>query len=209
MIDVFTLRIIAGILLASSLLLIYVVNFRGDKISESYEVKTEVPVATSIEAVGGFATIGVPMISIVLLVVFPSIAYESILNFYFFGDTFVQVAGMFLYIGGSALLIWSARHLGKFDTGKIAVAQDHVIVETGPYARVRHPGYTATLLIVLAVLFISLNVLLIVNLVLATGYFAYRVRLEEKLLSSQHNFGDQYLNYMNRTGRFVPKLRYP
>lgn len=207
MIDVFILRIVVGVLLVSSFLLIYVVNFRGDKVSEPYDTKTEIHVPTSIEIVGGIVTIIVPLGAIIVLVVLPVIVYETILNFYFFGDTFVQLFGMFLYAGGGSLLYWSAKHLGKFDTGKVAVAQDHVLIESGPYGRIRHPGYTATFLLALAVYFILLNVLLIVNLVLAAGYFLYRARLEEKLLSSQDSFGDQYLSYMNRTGRFFPKLR--
>ena len=207
MIDVFILRIVAGVLLVSSFLLIYVVNFRGDKVSEPYETKTEIHVPTSIEIVGDIVTIIVPLVTIIVLVILPATVYETILNFYFFGDTFVQLFGMFLYVGGGALLYWSARHLGKFDTGKIAVAQDHVLIETGPYERIRHPGYTGTFLLALAVFFLLLNVLLLVNLVAAAGYFLYRARLEEKLLSSQDSFGDQYLSYMSRTGRFFPKLR--
>ena len=140
MIDVFILRIVAGVLLVSSFLLIYVVNFRGDKVSEPYETKTEIHVPISIEIVGDIVTIIVPLVTIIVLVILPATVYETILNFYFFGDTFVQLFGMFLYVVGSALLYWSARHLGKFDTGMIAVAQDHVLIETGPYARIRHPG---------------------------------------------------------------------
>ncbi len=113
---------------------------------------------------------------------------------------------MVLYVGGGALLIWSARHLGKFDVGKVAVAEDHVLVETGPYARVRHPGYTAQFLVALAVSFILLNALLFVNLVAAAGFYVHRARLEEKLLSSEDGFGEQYLSYMSRTGRFFPRL---
>ncbi|MHA2378166.1 MAG: methyltransferase family protein [Candidatus Thorarchaeota archaeon] len=207
MIDVLSLRIIAGVILVSSILLIYVVNFRHGKGSGSYEVKTEIHVPASIEVIGGIVTVLVPIVSIILLVVLPTTIYGTVLNFYFFGDTFVQIVGVILYAGGGFLLIWSARHLGKFDISKVAVAQDHVLVETGPYARVRHPGHTATLLLAIAVLLILLNVLLIANLVAAAGYFVYRARLEEKLLSSQDGFGDTYLSYMSRTGRFFPRLR--
>lgn len=113
---------------------------------------------------------------------------------------------MLLYVGGGILLFWSARHLGKFDTSKIAVAHDHVLVDTGPYSRVRHPGITATFLLAIAVFLILLNVLLFANLMAAAGYSLYRARLEEKLLSSEDGFGDQYLSYMSRTGRFFPRL---
>ena len=207
MIEVFILRIIAGVLLASSFVLIYIVNFRNVKDGESYETRTEVNTATSIEVVGGLATIVIPFLAIILLVLLPTTVYETVLNFYFLGDTLLQLVGIFLYIGGGVLLYWSARHLGKFDISRVAVAQDHVLVDTGPYARVRHPGYTGTFLLAFAVLLIMLNILLIVNLVAVAGYYEYRARLEEKLLSSQDGFGEEYLSYMSRTGRFFPKLR--
>jgi protein-S-isoprenylcysteine O-methyltransferase Ste14 len=207
LIDVFILRIIAVVVLLSSFLLIYVVNFTGDKVSESYETKTEIPESTAIEILGGIVTIIVPMITIIALVALPELVYEMIFNFYFFGDTFVQFIGILLYVGGGVLLYWSAKHLGKFDYGKVAIAQDHVLIDTGPYARVRHPGYTGTFLFALAVFFLSLNVLLLFNLFGVAGYYVYRARLEENLLSSQEGFGDKYLSYMSRTGRFFPKLR--
>ena len=205
--DVFILRIIAGVLLASSFVLIYIVNFRNVKDGESYETRTEFNVATSIEVVGGLTTVVIPLFAIILLVLLPMTVYETVLNFYFLGDTLLQLVGIFLYMGGGVLLFWSARHLGKFDIGRVAVAQDQVLVDTGPYARVRHPGYTGTFLLAFAVLLILLNILLILNLVAAAGYFEYRARLEEKLLSSQDGFGEEYLSYMSRTGRFFPKLR--
>jgi protein-S-isoprenylcysteine O-methyltransferase Ste14 len=206
LIDVFILRIVAGALLFSSVLLIYVVNFRGAKVDESYETKTEVHVPTSIEIVGGIVTIFVPFGAIIVFMVLPATIYGTILNFYFVGDTLVQLLGMLLYAGGGAILYWSAKHLGKFDSGKVAIAEDHILIESGPYSRVRHPGYTATFLLALAVFFILLNVLLIANLVVAAVYFVYRAQLEEKLLSSQDGFGDEYSSYMSRTGRFFPKL---
>lgn len=71
MFEVFILRIIAGILLASSFLLIYVVNFRGNNDDESYKARKEVPIATASEVAGGIVTIIVPMVSIILLVLIP------------------------------------------------------------------------------------------------------------------------------------------
>ncbi|MHA2005238.1 MAG: methyltransferase family protein [Candidatus Thorarchaeota archaeon] len=209
MIDTLIMRLIAGVLLVSTFLLIYVVNFRGKEDQGQFEVKTEVPFPSSIEAIGAIATFMVPIASIILILVVPATIYETGLNIFFIGDGFVQVLGIIAYVIGGALLIWSARHMGKFDVSKVAVSNDHYLVDTGPYARVRHPGYTGTFLVVLAVLFLLLNVLLIINLVVAAGYFVYRARLEEKLLSSDDGLGEQYLSYMKRTGRFLPKLRSP
>ena len=209
MIDVLILRIIAGVLLVSSFLLIYVVNFWGKKDEGPYEVKTEVPYPSSIEAFGAIATFVVPIGAITLMLVTPSLVYETALNIYFAGDIFIQVLGIIAFMIGGALLIWSARHLGKFDVGKVAVSNDHFLVDTGPYARVRHPGNTGTFHVVLAPLLLLLNVVLIIDLVAAAGYFVYRARLEENLLSCQDDLGEQYLDYMKRTGRFFPRLRIP
>ncbi|MHA2312617.1 MAG: methyltransferase family protein [Candidatus Thorarchaeota archaeon] len=167
MIDTLTMRLIAGVLLISTFLLIYVVNFRGKKDEGPYETKTEVPFPSSIEAIGAIATFLVPIGAIILMLVVPATVYETGLNIYF----------------------------------------PHFLVDTGPYARVRHPGYTGTFLVVLAVLLLLLNVLLIINLAAASGYFVYRAKMEEKLLSSQDGLGDQYLMYMKRTGMLFPRLR--
>ncbi|MHA2142983.1 MAG: methyltransferase family protein [Candidatus Thorarchaeota archaeon] len=207
MIDTLTMRLIAGVLLISTFLLIYVVNFRGKKDEGPYETKTEVPFPSSIEAIGAIATFLVPIGAIILMLVVPATVYETGLNIYFPGDSFIQILGIVAYVIGGVLLIWSARHLGKFDVGKVAVSKDHFLVDTGPYARVRHPGYTGTFLVVLAVLLLLLNVLLIINLAAASGYFVYRAKMEEKLLSSQDGLGDQYLMYMKRTGMLFPRLR--
>jgi len=179
MIEVFTLRIIGGILLASAFLIIYVVNFRSDGSSEGFETMSKIQVATSIEVMGTIAAIVVPLVAITLLVFLPSTVYGTLLNFYFPGDTFVQLAGIFLYAIGGGLLIWSSRHLGKFDTSTIAIAQDYDLVDTGPYARVRHPGYTATFLLAFAVLLILLNYLFIVNLFVVAAYHNFKARLGE------------------------------
>ena len=207
MIDTLMMRLIAGVLLVTVFLLIYVVNFHGKKDYGPYEEKSVLPFSPLIEAIGAITVILIPIIAIILMLAIPSLVYETALNIYFPGDYFIQIGGIVAYIIGGALLIWSARHLGKFDVGKVAVANDHFLVDTGPYARVRHPGYTGEILVVLAVTLLLLNVLLVIDIVVAFGYILYRAKIEEKLLSSQDGLCEQYLSYMKRTGRFLPKLR--
>ena len=204
-IDVFTMRIIGGFIIASSVLLIYFINVHGDG-GDSYEAGAEIKVARSVDILQLLSTVVVPFMAIILLVFVPALVYETSLNLYFPGDTIVQVVGLVLYIIAGALGIWSTRHLGRFDTGRIAVAQDHVLVDTGPYAYIRHPGYTAMILFELTILFFLLNILFIINLVVATWIVVYRARLEERLLSSGNGLGDQYRLYMKRTGMFFPRF---
>jgi protein-S-isoprenylcysteine O-methyltransferase Ste14 len=83
--------------------------------------------------------------------------------------------------------------------------QDQALVTSGPYRFVRHPIYTAFLLILGSTLFISSNWLVglawIGMTVLET---ASRIGFEESLMLEY--FGDQYREYMKRTGRLLPKL---
>ncbi len=205
-IDIFMMRIIGGLLLVSTILLVYFINVHGND-GESYEAKVEIKLSRSVDVLQALSTAVVPFMALILLVLVPTLIYDTFLNFYFPGDTIVQVVGLILYVIAGALALWSTRHLGRFDTGRIAVAQDHVLVDTGPYAYVRHPGYTAVILLGFTVVLLLLNILFIINLLVTIWVSVYRARLEEGLLSSENGLGDQYRLYMKRTGMFFPKLR--
>src|SRR5579863_9819900 len=47
---------------------------------------------------------------------------------------------------GMAIAWWARIHLGRLWSGHITRKADHKIVDTGPYAMVRHPIYTGILL---------------------------------------------------------------
>ncbi len=85
------------------------------------------------------------------------------------------------------------------------VNPDHAVIERGAYRYVRHPSYTAALVIFFGVgaalgNWISLATLLAIVVVA----FFYRVNVEERALAAV--IGDPYLHYMKRTKRFVPFL---
>jgi protein-S-isoprenylcysteine O-methyltransferase Ste14 len=200
------MRIIGGILLVSTVLLIYFINVHGDD-GDPYEAKVEIKVARSVDVLQVLSNAIVPFMALILLVLVPSVVYDTYLNIYFPGDTIVQSVGLILYVIAGALAVWSTRHLGRFDTGRIAVAQDHVLVDTGPYAYIRHPGYTAVILLGFTVMLLLLNILFIINLLVTIWTEVYRARLEEGLLSSDKGLGDQYRLYMKRTGMFFPRFR--
>ena len=43
---------------------------------------------------------------------------------------------------GIALAIWARWHLGQYWSGRIRLREDHKLIRTGPYARLRHPIYS-------------------------------------------------------------------
>ncbi|KAK7016361.1 protein-S-isoprenylcysteine O-methyltransferase [Favolaschia claudopus] len=55
--------------------------------------------------------------------------------------------GVSIMVLGSLLRGWCFYTLGQHFTFHVTVASDHSLVTTGPYAYVRHPGYTAVFML--------------------------------------------------------------
>lgn len=113
--------------------------------------------------------------------------------------------GIFLVLLGVLVRQWAIAVLGRFFSLTVRVAEDHRVVDRGPYRLVRHPSYTGALI---ALVGLSLAVqswgALLVTLVVFGAAFGYRIRVEERALISQ--LGDDYVSYMKRTKRLIPFL---
>jgi len=111
--------------------------------------------------------------------------------------------GCALFGAGLALRWYSINYLGRFFTVNVAIHSAHEIIDTGPYARVRHPSYSGALLTFLGLALTLTNwlslVLILVPICLA---FGRRMSVEETALSSA--LGSPYTNYMRRTKRLAP-----
>ena len=95
--------------------------------------------------------------------------------------------------------------LGRFFSLTVRVAEDHRVVEKGPYRLVRHPSYTGILItfIGLALAVQSWGALLVLLGIFSLS-FGYRMKVEEKALLSE--LGQDYASYMKRTKRLIPYL---
>ena len=82
--------------------------------------------------------------------------------------------------------------------------KQHTLVTTGPYRWMRHPLYTSAALLGLANSLAAANWFFFVTGCAVFLLLAIRTRKEEENLIAR--FGDDYRNYMQRTGRFVPWL---
>jgi protein-S-isoprenylcysteine O-methyltransferase Ste14 len=103
------------------------------------------------------------------------------------------------------LIWWTEFSLGKNFNTVLHVREGHTLVTHGPYRWVRHPMYTALFLFAVSALPISANLLIGLPGALALIVIVLnRVKAEESLMLDQ--FGDQYHAYMERTGRFLPRL---
>ena len=87
----------------------------------------------------------------------------------------------------------------------VEIQTDHRLIETGPYRRIRHPGYLGGLLVLLGVGIATANWLAIVGLMVPVlAAFLWRIRVEEEALRGE--FGRQFDSYAGRTCRLVPGL---
>ena len=116
---------------------------------------------------------------------------------------FWAVAGLILFLGGVALRWSSIFYLGRFFTVDVAIAQQHELIDTGPYRLIRHPSYTGALLTFVGFGLALGSWLALLCLILPiTAAFLWRVRVEEQALTEA--LGDAYREYMLRTKRLVP-----
>lgn len=113
--------------------------------------------------------------------------------------------GVIALIAGSLLRRHCRRMLGSSFTGTVIVNADHTVVERGAYRYIRHPSYTAAVVMFFGIGAALANwISLITLLVPVIIGFLYRVNVEERALVAV--IGEPYRSYVRRTKRFVPFL---
>jgi len=113
-------------------------------------------------------------------------------------------SGVVLGVTAGFLLTWTYRNLGKNITDTVVTRKEHFLVTTGPYRWVRHPFYCSVALAILANSIVAANAYLLVMGSLVVILLVIRTKKEEDNLVAR--FGEEYENYMKRTGRFLPRL---
>jgi len=114
-------------------------------------------------------------------------------------------AGVSIALLGFALLQWAQNTLGKNWSDTPRMMKEQALITSGPYQAIRHPIYTAFLLIMGSTLLISANWLIGLSWIGMTVLeIASRIGFEESLMLEY--FGDQYREYMKKTGRLLPRV---
>lgn len=113
--------------------------------------------------------------------------------------------GVVIALLGFALLQWAQNTLGKNWSDTPRLIKEQSLITSGPYQFIRHPIYTAFLLILGSTLLISANWLIgLAWIGMTVLEVASRIGFEENLMLEY--FGDQYREYMKRTGRLLPRM---
>jgi protein-S-isoprenylcysteine O-methyltransferase Ste14 len=140
--------------------------------------------------------------SAALFAAFP-LAYVQGLRFTRVPDLVALIAGTVVLALGSLLRRHCWRTLGRYFTFDVQARADQPVIQQGAYRWVRHPSYTAGMLMVLGVGIAVANWLsLFILLVVSIAVYAYRVSVEERVLLD--TLGEDYAAYARRTRRFIP-----
>ena len=87
---------------------------------------------------------------------------------------------------------------------QLQLTRDHRLVTTGPYARIRHPLYSGMCGWFVSLSLLTANWIFVAACCLTVIGLLWRIPKEEQMMIEA--FGDEYKGYMQRTGRFFPKL---
>jgi protein-S-isoprenylcysteine O-methyltransferase Ste14 len=126
----------------------------------------------------------------------------------FLNDRFFPRSAWAFWIGalitalGLLFTVWARVYLGRNWSGVVTIKHDHELIDSGPYALVRHPIYTGLL-----VAFIGSAVARgewrgVLAVVIAWAALWRKLRLEERWMTER--FGEGYVAYCQRVPALVP-----
>jgi protein-S-isoprenylcysteine O-methyltransferase Ste14 len=113
------------------------------------------------------------------------------------------VVGVLMIFLGSVLRRYCWRTLGEYFTGDVRAKQGQPVITSGPYRLVRHPSYTAGMMMFIGIGLALGNWFSLALVTVATiATYGYRVAVEERVLLD--TIGEPYGSYMKERKRFIP-----
>ena len=140
-------------------------------------------------------------ISVVVYMINPNWLAFANLSF----PLWLRWAGVGIAFIGFALLQWAQVSLSNSWSDTPRMMKEQALITGGPYRTIRHPVYTAFIFILGSPLLISANWLIgLCWLGMTVLEIISRINFEEALMTKF--FGEQYREYMKKTGRLFPKV---
>ena len=106
---------------------------------------------------------------------------------------------------GMALEFTTQRHLGRNYSTTLHISEEQSLVTSGPYRYIRHPMYTALIIVGVGMGLLSTSWYFLLPFIATGIVIAFRTRREEEAMIEK--FGDEYIQYAQGTGRFFPLIR--
>ena len=161
---------------------------------------------TSWKEEGTFIMIGLRLAGFgTWLLLITAISFPPVLSWSFVSiPSWLHWTGLIMLLCATCLLFFLFRAIGKNITDTVGIKQGHEFITSGPYRYIRHPLYSASILV-----FIGFGLLLGNWLIPVTGSLTFLiilVRLAKEEANLVETFGDRYRQYMENTPRFFPRL---
>lgn len=130
----------------------------------------------------------------------------GLLNERFIPDAMgIRAVALGMVVAGLAITVWARIHIGQFWSARVMLKEGHELIQSGPYAKVRHPIYSGIFVAMLGTaLFVGEWRALLGTAIFFVGHWL-KARREETLLATQ--FGPVYEEYRQRTGSLLPRFR--
>ena len=132
--------------------------------------------------------------------------FSSCLDFANFNlPAWVGWLGIVLFIDAIIILYLSHANLGSNWSPVLGIKEKHTLITSGIYRYIRHPMYAAHLLWAVAQIMILHNWIAGFSfIVVMIPHYLLRVEKEESMMIEQ--FGNEYKDYMETSGRILPKF---
>ena len=115
------------------------------------------------------------------------------------------VVGSVLTWMGIGLAIWARYHLAEYWSARVTIKEDHKLIRTGPYSRLRHPIYTGLILATIGSAMVIDRWRCVLGICLVAAGYCFKAKKEESMLTQQ--FGEAFREHQKHTGFLLPRLR--
>jgi protein-S-isoprenylcysteine O-methyltransferase Ste14 len=129
----------------------------------------------------------------------------------FLGSRFIPrtmvstILGVMFTWSGIGLAIWARYHLAEYWSARITIKEDHQLIRTGPYSRLRHPIYSGLVLATIGSALVIDEWRCALGLFFVVAGYCFKAKKEEAMLSQQ--FGDAFREHQKHTGFLIPRSR--
>jgi len=106
-------------------------------------------------------------------------------------------------LAGLVFTWWARLYLGRLWSSSVTRKADHRVIDTGPYAIVRHPIYTGIIAAIFATAIVKGRLSGVVGAFVITFGYWIKARLEERFLREQLG-PEAYDSYRRKTPMLVP-----
>ncbi len=108
----------------------------------------------------------------------------------------------FVTAAGLLFTIWARAYIGRNWSGVVTIKEGHELIDTGPYALVRHPIYTGLLVAFIGSALARGEWRSVLAVAIAWAALWRKLRIEERWMTER--FGERYVAYCRRVPALIP-----